>query len=80
LARELVPFHVNVNAVCPGAIRTRAHERVPAEVIDRIRYGVPMGYIAESEDVAGVVAFLASDDSRSVTGQSIVIDKGRWMV
>jgi NAD(P)-dependent dehydrogenase (short-subunit alcohol dehydrogenase family) len=80
LARELAPFQVNVNAVCPGAIRTRAHERLPAEVIDRVRRSVPMGYVAEPEDVAGVVAFLASDDARYITGQSILIDGGRWMI
>jgi NAD(P)-dependent dehydrogenase (short-subunit alcohol dehydrogenase family) len=80
LARELAPFGVNVNVVCPGAIRTRAHQRLPSEVIDRIRNSVPMGYIAEPEDVAGVVAFLASDDSRYVTGQSLLIDGGRWMI
>jgi NAD(P)-dependent dehydrogenase (short-subunit alcohol dehydrogenase family) len=80
LARELAPFHVNVNAVCPGAIRTRAHDRLPREVIDRVRNSVPMGYVAEPEDVAGVVAFLASDDARYITGQSILIDGGRWMI
>ncbi len=80
LARELAPFQVNVNVVCPGAIRTRAHDRLPKEVIDRVRTSVPMGYVAEPEDVAGVVAFLASDDARYVTGQSILIDGGRWMV
>jgi NAD(P)-dependent dehydrogenase (short-subunit alcohol dehydrogenase family) len=80
LARELAPFHVNVNAVCPGAIRTRAHDRLPREVIDRVRTSVPMGYVAEPEDVAGVVAFLASDDARYITGQSILIDGGRWMI
>lgn len=80
LARELAPFQVNVNAVCPGAIRTRAHDRLPKEVIDKVRTSVPMGYVAEPEDVAGVVAFLASDDARYVTGQSILIDGGRWMV
>jgi NAD(P)-dependent dehydrogenase (short-subunit alcohol dehydrogenase family) len=80
LARELAPFQVNVNVVCPGAIRTRAHDRLPREVIDKIRTSVPMGYVAEPEDVAGVVAFLASDDARYVTGQSILIDGGRWMV
>ena len=80
LARELAPFHVNVNAVCPGAIRTRAHDRLPKEVIDRVRTSVPMGFVAEPEDVAGVVAFLASDDARYVTGQSILIDGGRWMI
>jgi NAD(P)-dependent dehydrogenase (short-subunit alcohol dehydrogenase family) len=80
LARELAPFQVNVNVVCPGAIRTRAHDRLPKEVIDRVRSSVPMGYVAEPDDVAGVVAFLASDDARYVTGQSILIDGGRWMV
>jgi len=80
LARELAPFRVNVNAVCPGAIRTRAHDRLPKEVIDKVRNSVPMGYVAEPEDVAGVVAFLASDDARYITGQSILIDGGRWMI
>jgi NAD(P)-dependent dehydrogenase (short-subunit alcohol dehydrogenase family) len=80
LARELAPFQVNVNAVCPGAIRTRAHDRLPREVIDKVRTSVPMGYVAEPDDVAGVVAFLASDDARYITGQSILIDGGRWMI
>jgi NAD(P)-dependent dehydrogenase (short-subunit alcohol dehydrogenase family) len=80
LARELAPFHINVNAVCPGAIRTRAHDRLPPEVIDKVRYSVPMGYIAEPSDVAAVVAFLASDDARYITGQSLLIDGGRWMI
>jgi NAD(P)-dependent dehydrogenase (short-subunit alcohol dehydrogenase family) len=80
LARELAPFQVNVNVVCPGAIRTRAHDRLPREVIDKVRTSVPMGYVAEPEDVAGVVAFLASDDARYITGQSILIDGGRWMI
>jgi NAD(P)-dependent dehydrogenase (short-subunit alcohol dehydrogenase family) len=80
LARELAPFRVNVNVVCPGAIRTRAHDRLPKEVIDRVRNSVPMGYVAEPEEVGTVVTFLASDDSRYITGQSILIDGGRWMV
>jgi NAD(P)-dependent dehydrogenase (short-subunit alcohol dehydrogenase family) len=80
LARELAPFQVNVNVVCPGAIRTRAHDRLPAEVIDKIRFSVPMGYIAEPEEVGKVVAFLASDDARYITGQSFLIDGGRWMI
>jgi NAD(P)-dependent dehydrogenase (short-subunit alcohol dehydrogenase family) len=79
LARELAPFHVNVNAVAPSAIRTRAHDRLPTEVIDRIRNSTPMGFIGEPEDVGIVVAFLASDDSRFITGQTLLIDGGRWM-
>jgi NAD(P)-dependent dehydrogenase (short-subunit alcohol dehydrogenase family) len=80
LARELAPFRVNVNAVAPGAIRTRAHDRLPREVIDKVRNSVPMGFVAEPEDVAGVVAFLASDDARYITGQTLLIDGGRWML
>ena len=80
LARELAPHRVNVNAVAPGAIRTRAHDRLPKEVIDKVRNSVPMGFVAEPEDVAGVVAFLASDDARYVTGQTMLIDGGRWMI
>lgn len=80
LARELAPFRINVNAVAPGAISTRAHDRLPATVIDRIKTSTPMGYIATPEDVGNVVVFLASEDSRFITGQSLLIDGGRWMI
>jgi NAD(P)-dependent dehydrogenase (short-subunit alcohol dehydrogenase family) len=80
LARELAPFGVTVNAVAPGAIRTRAHDTLAPGVIDRIKAGAPAGFIGEPEDVAGCVAFLASDDARYVTGQTLLIDGGRWMV
>ena len=80
LARELAPFRVNVNAVAPGAIGTRAHDRLPASVIDKIRDSTPMGYIATPDDVANAVVFLCSEDSRFITGQSLLIDGGRWMI
>ncbi|MCW5744936.1 MAG: SDR family oxidoreductase [Alphaproteobacteria bacterium] len=80
LARELAPFHITVNAIGPGAIRTRAHDRLPRETIDKIRGSVPMGFVGEPDDVAHVVSFLASDGSRYVTGQTILIDGGRWMI
>jgi len=80
LARELAPHGVTVNAVAPGAIRTRAHDRLTPSVIERIKSTTPAGFIAEPEDVAGVVAFLASDEARYVTGQTLLIDGGRWMV
>jgi NAD(P)-dependent dehydrogenase (short-subunit alcohol dehydrogenase family) len=80
LARELAPSGVNVNAVAPGAIRTRAHDRLPKEVIDRIRSTVPLGFVAEPEDVANAVTFLASPASRYITGQTLLIDGGRWMI
>lgn len=79
VARELAPHRVTVNAVAPGAIRTRAHDRLSTDVVARIRDATPAGFIAEPEDVAGCVAFLASDDARYITGQTLLIDGGRWM-
>lgn len=80
LARELAPFKVNVNAVCPGVTKTRVIERIPDEILEQIRRSIPLGFFAEPEDIAAAAAFLASDDSRYMTGQSVVIDGGRWMV
>jgi acetoacetyl-CoA reductase/3-oxoacyl-[acyl-carrier protein] reductase len=80
MARELAPHGVTVNAVAPGAIRTRAHDRLTPAVIERIKATTPAGFIAEPEDVAGAVAFLASEDARYITGQTLLIDGGRWMV
>lgn len=80
LARELAPFAVTVNAVAPGAIRTRAHEQVPAEVIDKIKASTPAGFVGEPQDVAAAVAFLASSEARFITGQTLLIDGGRWMI
>src|SRR4051794_4618584 len=70
VARELAARGVTVNAVAPGAIRTLAHDHVPADVLDRVRSGTPAGFIAEPEDVAGLVAYLASAEARFVTGQT----------
>jgi len=80
LARELAPHAVTVNAVAPGAIRTRAHDRVPAAVIETIRSQTPAGFVGEPEDVAAAVCFLASEEARFITGQTLLIDGGRWMI
>jgi NAD(P)-dependent dehydrogenase (short-subunit alcohol dehydrogenase family) len=71
---------VTVNAVAPGAIRTRADATMPAAVIDRIKANTPAGFVGEPEDVAASVAFLASDEARFITGQTLLIDGGRWMI
>jgi acetoacetyl-CoA reductase/3-oxoacyl-[acyl-carrier protein] reductase len=79
LARELALHGVTVNAVCPGAIRTRAHDHLSPAVLGEVIRGIPMGHVGEPEDVAGLIAFLASEDGRYITGQAIAIDGGRWM-
>lgn len=80
LARELAPHGVTVNAVAPGAIATRAHDRLPAAALDKIKAGTPAGFVGSPDDVAAAVAFLASDEARYITGQTLLIDGGRWMV
>ncbi|MET0743899.1 MAG: SDR family NAD(P)-dependent oxidoreductase [Microvirga sp.] len=80
LAQELAPFNVNVNAVCPGVTRTNALKQLGAAFTARISAKIPMGHVAEPEDIAAAVAFLSSDDSRHMTGQSLVVDGGHWMV
>lgn len=80
LARELAADGVTVNAVAPGAVATRAHERIAPEILERFRRDTPAGFIAAPEDVAGLVAYLASREARFVTGQTILIDGGRWML
>jgi len=80
LARELAPFHVNVNAVCPGVTKTKVLDRISDEFLGKIRESIPMGYFAEPADIAAAAAFLASEDSRYMTGQSVVVDGGRWMI
>ena len=80
LARELAGFGVNVNAVCPGVTKTKVLERISDDYLSLIRDSIPMKYFAEPEDIAAVAAFLASDDARYMTGQSVVVDGGRWMI
>jgi len=80
LARELAPHGITVNVVAPGAIRTRAHDKIPPATLAQLKAATPAGFVAEVEDVAGVVAFLAGPDARFITGQTLLIDGGRWMI
>jgi 3-oxoacyl-[acyl-carrier protein] reductase len=75
-AVELGPSNVNVNAVAPGVIRTERMGMLPPEVIEKARKSSVLGRVAEPEDVALVISFLASDAARHITGQTIVVDGG----
>ncbi|PSC02906.1 short-chain dehydrogenase [Alsobacter soli] len=76
LARELAPFQVNVNAVCPGPIRTRAADRLP--IWKEYLKETPLGFAGEPKDIANAVAFFAAEESRFITGQSLIVNGGRW--
>jgi NAD(P)-dependent dehydrogenase (short-subunit alcohol dehydrogenase family) len=87
LAAELATRNVQVNAVCPGWVETemarQGLEAVPGRTreeayADAMRE-VPLGRMAQPEDIAGTVAWLLSDDARGVTGQAIDHNNGAWM-
>jgi 3-oxoacyl-[acyl-carrier protein] reductase len=71
LAWELGPRSVTVNSVLPGLTRTDVLATVPAQVIDDVLARTPLGRLGEPADIAGIVAFLASDAARWVTAQTI---------
>jgi acetoacetyl-CoA reductase/3-oxoacyl-[acyl-carrier protein] reductase len=79
LARELAPWGISVNAVAPGFTRTAMTDQVSLESRERILASVPMGAVIEPEDIAHAIAFLASDASRYITGQTLAVNGGRWM-
>lgn len=76
VAREVAPFHINVNAVCPGPIRTAAADRLP--IWSKYLAETPMAFAGAPQDIANVVAFFASDQARYITGQSLIVNGGRW--
>jgi NAD(P)-dependent dehydrogenase (short-subunit alcohol dehydrogenase family) len=79
LARELAADQINVNAIAPGYIRTRALELLPRNMSEKALGETPMGRFGEPEDIANAVLFFASDMSRYVTGQTLIVNGGRWM-
>jgi len=79
LARELAPFKVTVNAIAPGYIRTRAMEQLPREFIEKAISETPLGVLGEPDDIAHAVSYFASGGAGYVTGQTLIINGGRWM-
>jgi 3-oxoacyl-[acyl-carrier protein] reductase len=77
LAQELAP-RVRVNLVSPGWVRTPMAEPALADAgrLERILAGIPLRRVAEPEDVAAVVLFLASPGARHITGADIPVSGG----
>ncbi|MBC7329412.1 3-oxoacyl-[acyl-carrier-protein] reductase [bacterium] len=78
-ARELAGRNITVNAVAPGYIQTEMTERLPQDVREEMLKQVPLGRPGQPEDVAGVVAFLCSEDASYITGEIIRVDGGMAM-
>jgi enoyl-[acyl-carrier protein] reductase III len=82
LAVDLAPKGIVANAVSPGVVDTDALKYFPIDLERTLREGAqrtPAGRLAMPEDIAKVVAFLCSDDSAMIVGQTIVVDGG-WSI
>ena len=78
LAVELAPEHINVNAVAPCVVKTQFSRPFWSDeaLLGEITKTIPMGRIAEIDDVVGTVLFLASSLSDFITGETITVDGG----
>ncbi len=78
LTVELGPMGITVNNIAPGAIATPINKALLADKpkLDALLRNIPLGRMGKPEDVAGMVAFLASDEASYVTGATFVIDGG----
>ncbi|KAG7453420.1 estradiol 17-beta-dehydrogenase 8 [Solea senegalensis] len=78
-AKELSRFGIRCNCILPGFISTPMTDKVPEKVITKMKSLIPMGRMGEPAEVADVCAFLASDDSRYITGASIEVSGGLFI-
>lgn len=76
-ATELAPRRITVNCILPGIVNTDLiRDNIPPELAKRYGAAVPLGRLGEPEDIADVVAFLAGDDARWITGQNVTVSGG----
>jgi acetoacetyl-CoA reductase len=80
LALEVAKKGVTVNTISPGYVGTRMVTAIPKDVLEgKILPQIPLGRLGKPEEVAGLVAYLASDEAAFVTGANISINGGQHM-
>jgi len=77
---ELKSRRIRVNVVSPGPINTAAWEYMPEEMLEAFVSAIPFRRLGQPEEIAGAVLFLASDDSKFVTGVELNVDGGMALV
>jgi 3-oxoacyl-[acyl-carrier protein] reductase len=79
VARELAPHAVTVNAVAPAAIAGPVMDTLPPEHVEALARSIPVGRVGRPEEVAALVAFLASDEAGYITGATLDVNGGLLM-
>ena len=79
VAKELASRNIRCNAVAPGCIATDMTAVLGEDAVDAMVKTIPMGRVAQPEEVAKAVLFLASDDASYITGQTLNVDGGMVM-
>lgn len=79
VAKEFASRSIRCNAVAPGYIKTDMTAELPESVIDEMVKTIPLGRVAQPEEVAKAVLFLASDNASYITGQVLNVDGGMVM-
>ena len=80
LALETATKGITCNCVAPGYIGTEMVQAVPEKVLQSIVGGIPVGRLGEAEEVAACVAFLVRDDASFITGATLAVNGGQYMV
>jgi len=78
-AKELASRNITVNCVAPGFITTDMTDQLSDEIKQELQKQIPLARLGEPKDIAKAVAFLASDDSSYITGQTIHVNGGMYM-
>lgn len=79
VAKEVAARGITVNAIAPGFIKTDMTSVLSEKVVEGMLSSIPLHALGESEDIAKAVLFLASDDAKYITGQTLHVDGGMVM-
>ena len=78
-AIEFAPYNISINCVGPGNIMTEGMQDMGGDYIRQTEASIPVGKLGQPEDIAYAMLFLASDEAKYITGQSIVVDGGQTL-